>query len=81
VRQADLRQRSRVLRGPQKFQELRESLSGVAPGVLSRRLKDLEAYDIVQRNVYVDHPPRAEYTGGQSADAMSSYGPPSQCRG
>jgi DNA-binding HxlR family transcriptional regulator len=51
-----------LLRGPKKFQELGESLSGVAPGVLSRRLKDLEAYGIVQRNVYVDHPPRAEYT-------------------
>lgn len=51
-----------LLRGPKKFQELGESLNGVAPGVLSRRLKDLEAYGIVQRNVYVDHPPRAEYT-------------------
>jgi DNA-binding HxlR family transcriptional regulator len=51
-----------LLRGPKKFQELGESLRGVAPGVLSRRLKDLEAYGIVQRNVYVDHPPRAEYT-------------------
>jgi DNA-binding HxlR family transcriptional regulator len=51
-----------LLRGPKKFQELGESLSGVAPGVLSRRLKDLEVFGIVQRNVYVDHPPRAEYT-------------------
>jgi len=51
-----------LLRGPKKFQELGESLSGVAPGVLSRRLKDLEAFGIVQRKVYVDHPPRAEYT-------------------
>jgi DNA-binding HxlR family transcriptional regulator len=51
-----------LLRGPRKFQQLTESLTGVAPGVLSRRLKDLEAYGIVERTVYVDHPPRSEYT-------------------
>jgi DNA-binding HxlR family transcriptional regulator len=50
-----------LLRGPKKFHELTRSLTGVAPGVLSRRLKDLEAYGIVQRQVYEDHPPRAEY--------------------
>ncbi len=51
-----------LLRGPKKFHELAQSLTGVAPSVLSRRLKDLEAYGIVERQVYADHPPRAEYT-------------------
>lgn len=49
-----------LLRGPRKFQDLRDSL-GAAPGLLSRRLKLLEERGIVTRRMYTDHPPRAEY--------------------
>src|SRR5262249_42599961 len=38
------------------------SLSGVAPAVLSHRLKVLEKHGIVSRRLYSEHPPRAEYT-------------------
>ncbi len=48
--------------GPKKFQDLLASLSGVAPGVLSHRLKVLEEHEIVRRHLYSNHPPRAEYT-------------------
>lgn len=51
-----------LLRGPRKFQELEESLPNVPPGVLSRRLKLLEARAIVERRIYVARPPRAEYS-------------------
>lgn len=51
-----------LLAGPRKFQDFRASLRGVAPTVLSRRLKLLEAHGIVSRRLYSDHPPRAEYT-------------------
>jgi DNA-binding HxlR family transcriptional regulator len=51
-----------LLRGPRKFQDLTESLSSVAPGILSRRLKLLEEHGIVTRQMYSDHPPRAEYS-------------------
>jgi DNA-binding HxlR family transcriptional regulator len=47
---------------PRRFQDLRESLSGVTPAVLSHRLKVLEANGIVGRRLYTEHPPRAEYT-------------------
>lgn len=49
-----------LLVGPQKFQDLSDSL-GAAPGLLSRRLKLLEARGVVARRMYTDHPPRAEY--------------------
>ena len=46
---------------PRKFHELRESLAGVAPAVLSHRLKILEGHGIVRSELYSEHPPRAEY--------------------
>ena len=51
-----------LLRGPRKFQDLQTSLAGVAPAVLSHRLKVLEENGIVDRRFYSAHPPRAEYT-------------------
>ena len=49
-----------LLRSPQKFQDLADSL-GAAPALVSRRLKLLEERGIVARRMYTDHPPRAEY--------------------
>ena len=49
-----------LLAGPRKFQDLSDSL-GAAPGLLSRRLKLLEARGVIARRMYTDHPPRAEY--------------------
>ena len=51
-----------LLSGPRKFLDLTDSLSSVPPGVLSRRLKLLEDRGIVERRMYSDHPPRAEYS-------------------
>ena len=50
-----------LLSGPRKFQDLQASLTGVAPTVLSHRLKILETRGIIRRGWYSDHPPRAEY--------------------
>ena len=50
-----------LLRGSHRFAELREAVGGIAPNVLSDRLKVLEAYGVVERRFYSDHPPRAEY--------------------
>ena len=50
-----------LLMGAKKFQDFSASLSGVAPAVLSHRLKVLEKYGIVSRQLYSKHPPRAEY--------------------
>ena len=50
-----------LLRGRGRFQEFTESLPGIAPNILSDRLKGLEESGIVTRRFYSDHPPRAEY--------------------
>jgi DNA-binding HxlR family transcriptional regulator len=50
-----------LLRGRGRFQELTASLPGIAPNILSDRLKGLEEAGIVTRRFYSDHPPRAEY--------------------
>jgi DNA-binding HxlR family transcriptional regulator len=51
-----------LLRGFLRFAELRRRVSGIAPNILSHRLKRLEHHGIVQRRFYSEHPPRAEYT-------------------
>ncbi len=50
-----------LLRGLHRFTDLKDSVHGIAPNVLSDRLKILEACGVVERKFYSDHPPRAEY--------------------
>jgi DNA-binding HxlR family transcriptional regulator len=50
-----------LLGAPRRFQDLQESLDGIAPNVLSERLKRLEEHGVVTRRLYSEHPPRAEY--------------------
>jgi DNA-binding HxlR family transcriptional regulator len=51
-----------LLSGPRRFHDLQASLEGIAPNVLSERLKVLEDHGVVARQFYSEHPPRAEYT-------------------
>lgn len=51
-----------LLPGTMRFQDLQAGLPGMAPNVLSDRLKTLEAHGLVSREFYSDHPPRAAYT-------------------
>ncbi len=44
-----------------RFQDLLESLIGISPNTLSSRLKWLIAQGIIEKRVYSEHPPRAEY--------------------
>ena len=53
--------RDLLLHGRGRFQELLESLPGIAPNILSDRLKLLEQHGVATRRFYSDHPPRAEY--------------------
>ncbi|HEY2629854.1 MAG TPA: helix-turn-helix domain-containing protein [Usitatibacter sp.] len=53
--------RDLYLHGPRRFQDLQDSLEGIAPNTLSARLKDLEEGDFVERHSYSEHPPRHEY--------------------
>ena len=50
-----------LLAAPCRFQDFQTSLAGIAPNILSGRLKLMEAHGLVSRRFYSDHPPRAEY--------------------
>ena len=48
------------LHGPRRFQQLQDSLKGIAPTTLSERLRTLEENGVVERRFYSMSPPRAE---------------------
>jgi DNA-binding HxlR family transcriptional regulator len=50
-----------LLDGPRRFGELSESISGIAPNILSERLKRLEGERIVRSTPYSERPPRFSY--------------------
>jgi DNA-binding HxlR family transcriptional regulator len=50
-----------LLGGTRRFQDLQTGLPGLAPNILSDRLKLMEEHGLVGRRLYSDHPPRAEY--------------------
>ena len=50
-----------LLEGPRRFGELAESIAGIAPNILSERLKRLEGERIVRSTPYSDRPPRFTY--------------------
>src|SRR5262249_56743488 len=53
--------RDLLRKGPRKFIDFEQSLAGISPNTLSARLKTLEDSGIVERRLYEQHPPRAEY--------------------
>ena len=70
-----------LLRGRTRFSQLRRSVEGVTTTMLSDRLKRLEAQEIVERQIYSDYPPRAEYVLtakghalGMVVGALSAWG-------
>jgi DNA-binding HxlR family transcriptional regulator len=50
-----------LLGGTRRFHDLQAGLPGLAPNILSDRLKLMEEHGLVARRFYSDHPPRAEY--------------------
>jgi DNA-binding HxlR family transcriptional regulator len=50
-----------LLEGPKRFNELQESLDGIAPNVLSSRLKALAEQALVVAVPYSERPPRFVY--------------------
>ena len=50
-----------LLEGPRRFNELQEALPGIAPNVLSQRLKHLEREMVLVSQPYSRRPPRFAY--------------------
>lgn len=63
-----------LLDGPRRFGELLEALDGLAPNILSKRLRALEAGGLVTAAPYSRRPHRAAYaltaSGAELADAL-----------
>ena len=50
-----------LLRGKSRFQELRDSVEGIPPASLTRRLRALEDAGVLIRRLYQEHPVRYAY--------------------
>jgi DNA-binding HxlR family transcriptional regulator len=63
-----------LLSGPLRYGELQERVGGIAPNILSARLRKLEDDSIIISSPYSERPPRFEYrltTDGEAlADAL-----------
>ncbi|HSB21978.1 MAG TPA: helix-turn-helix domain-containing protein [Burkholderiaceae bacterium] len=64
--------RDLLLQGPRRFQDFQASLPGVAPNILSARLKAMEDNGLIRRQLYSERPPRVEYL---LTDKGKSLGP------
>jgi DNA-binding HxlR family transcriptional regulator len=64
--------RDLLLEGPRRFQDFQASLPGVAPNILSARLKAMEDNGLLGRQLYSERPPRVEYL---LTDRGKSLGP------
>ncbi|HXX90324.1 MAG TPA: helix-turn-helix domain-containing protein [Acidimicrobiales bacterium] len=64
-----------LLDGPRRFSDLEEAIPGIAPNVLSARLRRLERDGLVVAEPYSQRPPRLEYritdTGRELAGALA----------
>ena len=45
-----------------RFNELHRTIPGITQKMLTRQLRDLEKYNIIERKVYAQVPPRVEYS-------------------
>ncbi|HUH16745.1 MAG TPA: helix-turn-helix domain-containing protein, partial [Methylomirabilota bacterium] len=50
-----------LLDGPRRFGELSEDVAGIAPNILSERLKRLEGERVLRATPYSERPPRYTY--------------------
>lgn len=60
-----------LLDGPRRFGELQRHVEGIAPNILSNRLKQLEQHQVVIAHTYQDRPPRYAYELTSSGYALA----------
>ena len=65
---------SALLDGPRRFNDLQADVAGIAPNVLSQRLRTLEQHGVVATSPYSERPPRFVYqltaAGAELAGAL-----------
>jgi DNA-binding HxlR family transcriptional regulator len=60
-----------LLSGPLRYGELQERVAGIAPNILSARLRKLEEDGIVVASPYSERPPRFEYRLTADGEALA----------
>jgi DNA-binding HxlR family transcriptional regulator len=60
-----------LLDGPMRFNELQAELEGIAPNVLSARLKALTEQALIVAQAYSEHPPRFVYELSESGAELA----------
>jgi DNA-binding HxlR family transcriptional regulator len=60
-----------LLEGARRFNELQDAVSGIAPNILTDRLRRLEREGIVLARPYTDRPPRMEYALTQAGSDLA----------
>ena len=56
--------------GEKRFCSLEKTVGDINPRTLSKRLDELEAHDIVTKQIYAEVPPRVEYTLTQKGEDL-----------
>lgn len=69
------------MRGTKRFGELKKAIGNISQKVLTAQLRDMEEKGLLTRTVYVEVPPRVEYTLTETGyslepvlDAMREWG-------
>ena len=52
----------RLSEGKLRFSQLRDKIRGVTPKMLTQQLRELEAQDLIHREVFAMVPPKVEYS-------------------
>lgn len=60
-----------LLDGPRRFGDLEKELAGIAPNVLTQRLRNLESQGLVRAERYSERPPRFVYELGASGRELA----------
>jgi DNA-binding HxlR family transcriptional regulator len=60
-----------LLDGPRRFGDLEKELGGIAPNVLTQRLRNLESQGLVRAERYSERPPRFVYELGESGRELA----------
>src|SRR3989344_5668423 len=60
-----------LLRGMRRFGELEDSLGGMSPRTLTKKLRNLEKKGLISRRSFRRHPPRVEYRLTRKGAAFS----------
>jgi DNA-binding HxlR family transcriptional regulator len=60
-----------LLDGPRRFGDLQKELPGIAPNILSQRLRNLEAQGLARAERYSERPPRYVYELAESGRELA----------